>query len=227
MHWLRFLHYWVGAAHFLLEVFQISEINCVGPGKGMYTRLYTEVLNKYHWIESANKIHHSYCDTGLFGISASVPPIKDAHDAVMSIICDQLIQATNRIPQADLDRAKNQLKSSIMMGLESKLVLLEDIGKQVLMKGSVLDPSEIVKRIDSIRGEDVMRAGRRVIFGSEEESPLDFEGCEPRWKRTGNGEPSVVVRGKLFGGDKDPLNKIGKVMEQWGVGKKQKRSFFG
>lgn len=23
-----------------------------GPGKGMYSRLYTDVLNKYHWIES-------------------------------------------------------------------------------------------------------------------------------------------------------------------------------
>lgn len=201
----------------------LSYIN-LGPGKGMYTRLYTEVLNKYHWIESANKIHHSYCDTGLFGISASVPPIKDAHEAVMSIICDQLINATNRIPQSDLDRAKNQLKSSILMGLESKLVALEDIGKQVLLKGSVLDPSEIVRRIDLIEGADVMRAARRVVLGSEEESPLEFEGCEPRWKRTGGGEASVVVRGKLFRGD--PLVKIGKVMEQWGVGRKQKSTSF-
>jgi processing peptidase subunit alpha len=143
----------------------------------------------------------------------------------MSIICDQLIRATNSIPAADLDRAKNQLKSSILMGLESKLVLLEDIGKQVLMKGNVIEPSVIVGRIDALSGEDVKRAARRVILGSDEASTLDFEGCEPKWKRTGGGEPTVVVRGKLFGGEKDPLHKIGKVMRQWGVGKPT--GFFG
>jgi processing peptidase subunit alpha len=27
-----------------------------GPGKGMYTRLYTQVLNQYHWVESCNMV---------------------------------------------------------------------------------------------------------------------------------------------------------------------------
>ena len=45
-----------------------------GPGKGMYTRLYTHVLNRYHWMYSATAFNHAYNDTGLFCISASAPP---------------------------------------------------------------------------------------------------------------------------------------------------------
>ena len=42
-----------------------------GPGKGMYSRLYTNVLNQYGWVESCVSFNHSYTDSGLFGISAS------------------------------------------------------------------------------------------------------------------------------------------------------------
>lgn len=45
-----------------------------GPGKGMYTRLYTNVLNRYHWMYSATAYNHAYADTGLFCIHASAPP---------------------------------------------------------------------------------------------------------------------------------------------------------
>ena len=45
-----------------------------GPGKGMYSRLYLNVLNRYHWIYSATAYHHSYADTGLFCIHGSCHP---------------------------------------------------------------------------------------------------------------------------------------------------------
>ena len=45
-----------------------------GPGKGMYTRLYTNVLNRYHWLYSATAYNHTYIDTGLFCIHASATP---------------------------------------------------------------------------------------------------------------------------------------------------------
>lgn len=187
----------------------------LGPGKGMYTRLYMDVLNRYHWIESANKIHHSYFDTGLFGISVSVPPIKDAHEAILPIICDQLVQATQNISALDLKRAKNQLKSNLLMSLESKLVTLEDLGRQILFRGKAMSSRAVEQRIDSLAAEDLKRAVRRVVFGSNERSPLGFEDCK-EWKRTGDGSATVVVRGHLF--RNDPLLKVDRVLSEWGVG---------
>ncbi len=45
-----------------------------GPGKGMYTRLYTSVLNRHHWMYEATAFNHAYADAGLFCIKSSGPP---------------------------------------------------------------------------------------------------------------------------------------------------------
>lgn len=36
-----------------------------GPGKGMYSRLYRNVLNKYVWARGCTAFHSVYNDTGL------------------------------------------------------------------------------------------------------------------------------------------------------------------
>ena len=41
-----------------------------GPGKGMYSRLYTRVLNRYGWAQNCTAFHSIYNDTGIVGISA-------------------------------------------------------------------------------------------------------------------------------------------------------------
>ena len=45
-----------------------------GPGKGMYSRLYLNVLNRHHWIHHAQAMNVSYSDTGLFYMLASADP---------------------------------------------------------------------------------------------------------------------------------------------------------
>jgi len=40
----------------------------------MYSRLYLNVLNRYHWIYAATAYHHSYSDSGLFCIHSSCHP---------------------------------------------------------------------------------------------------------------------------------------------------------
>ena len=45
-----------------------------GPGKGMFTQLYTNVLNRHHWIYSAIARNHSYIDSGLFALYGSAHP---------------------------------------------------------------------------------------------------------------------------------------------------------
>ncbi|KAJ3388500.1 Mitochondrial-processing peptidase subunit alpha [Lobulomyces angularis] len=193
-----------------------------GPGKGMYTRLYTDVLNRYHWVENCNMVNHSYYDTGLFGISASIPPIVEAHEAIVPILSDQLLLTTHRILPEELDRAKNQLKSNLLMSLESKMVELEDVGRQILVLGKRLDVEDMCLRIDSLTCEDLMRAARRVILGEDLKSTLNFGDESSRhWKRTGNGEPTVVIQGHLF--KKDPLYNVERTLRDWVESKSLKK----
>jgi hypothetical protein len=38
-----------------------------GPGKGMYSRLYEQVLNRHHFVQSALSFNSIYDDTAIFG----------------------------------------------------------------------------------------------------------------------------------------------------------------
>lgn len=48
-----------------------SSFSAGGPGKGMYTRLYREILNKYGWVESAEAFIVCHRDAGILGIDGS------------------------------------------------------------------------------------------------------------------------------------------------------------
>ena len=51
-----------------------------GPGKGMYSRLYNNILNKYDWAESASSFNAIYNDTAIFGIyGTSQQPAHSQH----------------------------------------------------------------------------------------------------------------------------------------------------
>ncbi|TPX67849.1 hypothetical protein SpCBS45565_g03426 [Spizellomyces sp. 'palustris'] len=190
-----------------------------GPGKGMYTRLYTQVLNRYHWVESCNMINFSYLDTGLFGIQAAVPPSPEAHEHIIPILCDQLLRMTTEIGGDELSRAKNQLKSSLLMSLESKVVELEDVGRQVMVHGKRLSVSEMCKRIEMLTAEDLKRVARRVVLGDDTPSPLDFgDEAQKPWKRTGDGNATVLVQGPIF--EKDAFLDMEQHLAAWRIGRK-------
>lgn len=104
-----------------------------GPGKGMYTRLYTNVLNRYHWMYSATAFNHAYNDSGLFCIHASAPPSHVRN--MVEVITKELVVMGSEPGAQELRRAKTQLQSMLLMNLESRPVVFEDIGRQVLATG--------------------------------------------------------------------------------------------
>ncbi|RKP01748.1 hypothetical protein CXG81DRAFT_11623 [Caulochytrium protostelioides] len=167
-----------------------------GPGKGMYTRLFTEVMNRHHWIENCHVVQFSYADSGIFGISAAVPPSRETHASILPVLCDQLVNMTTRIGPDELHRAKNQLKSNILMSLESKLVEVEDLGRQIMAHGRRMSATQIGENIDALTAEDLKRVASRIVFGDQRPSPILIPGgWTTPWTPTGNGGPTVVAQG--------------------------------
>jgi processing peptidase subunit alpha len=108
-----------------------------GPGKGMYSRLYTNILNHFPQIDHCASFHHIYTDSSLFGLFASFVPYTSRNQGntpaqIMPHLVHQLsLLLYQAVPKLELNRAKNQLKSSLMMALESQAVEVEDLGRQV------------------------------------------------------------------------------------------------
>jgi len=135
-----------------------------GPGKGMYTRLYQNILNRYPFVQSANVFTHFYNSTGVFGVYGSAPPTEMG--SLVSAIVDECKKMRVAISDDELSRAKNQLKASLCMNLESRPVLFEDIGRQVLTYGARTEPGELVKQIDAVTSKDINELATTMLKGA-------------------------------------------------------------
>ncbi|XP_067868164.1 mitochondrial-processing peptidase subunit alpha [Heterodontus francisci] len=132
-----------------------------GPGKGMFTRLYLNVLNRHHWMYNATAYHHSYEDTGLLCIHASADP-RQVREMV-EIITREFILMTGSVGEMELERAKTQLKSMLMMNLESRPVIFEDVGRQVLATGVRKLPQELCTLIGEVTAYDIKRVTAKML----------------------------------------------------------------
>ncbi|OQO10305.1 Mitochondrial-processing peptidase subunit alpha [Cryoendolithus antarcticus] len=156
-----------------------------GPGKGMYSRLYTNVLNQYGWVENCMAFNHAYTDSGLFGISAAcgttyVPRMLDTMARELSLLSAET--GLGRLSETEVKRAKNQLRSSLLMNLESRMVELEDLGRQVQVHGRRVPVKEMVANIEAVTIKDLRRVAKQVFSG------------EVRNPGGGSGAPTVVLQ---------------------------------
>ncbi|KAK5047120.1 hypothetical protein LTR84_007063 [Exophiala bonariae] len=156
-----------------------------GPGKGMYSRLYTNVLNQHGWVENCVAFNHSYTDSGLIGVAAACEPGRVGH--MVDVICRELQALTldsgfASLQVAEVNRAKNQLRFSLLMNLESRLVELEDLGRQVQVHGRKVGVKEMCDKIDALTVADLRRVAKQIFTGK-----VDNKGH-------GTGAPTVVIQ---------------------------------
>lgn len=179
-----------------------------GPGKGMYSRLYTNVLNQHHSVDYCAAFHHCYSDSGLFGISASVHP--SFNSSIVHVIARELELCTSSIyqgsvTQPELNRAKNQLKSSLVMALESRLVEVEDLGRQIHAHGKKVTVEEMCEKIDQVDLKTLNRVASRVLRPQK----MQTGGLTTK----GTGQATVVAQGNL-----DNLGNIRELLARRGLG---------
>lgn len=67
------------------------------------------------------------------------------------------------ISDVELSRAKNQLKASLLMNLESRPILFEDIGRQVLTYGARAEPGELVAKIEAVTAADLNKVASTLL----------------------------------------------------------------
>ncbi|KAL0315717.1 UNVERIFIED_CONTAM: Mitochondrial-processing peptidase subunit alpha [Sesamum radiatum] len=150
-----------------------------GPGKGMYSRLYLRVLNEHPQIQSFSAFNSIYNHTGLFGIQATTVRccIRKHHGACIAIwesdfaidaidiaVKELIALATpGQVDKVELNRAKESTKSAILMNLESRMVVSEDIGKQILTYGERTPLGHFLKVVDEITKQDIAKTAQKLL----------------------------------------------------------------
>jgi predicted Zn-dependent peptidase len=81
----------------------------------------------------------------------------------VSIDCAR--QATRDIDEAEIARAKAQLKVALLAALETPGGRIERNARQLLAWGRVIPSEEVVAKVDAVTVDDVRRAGAELLSG--------------------------------------------------------------
>jgi len=127
----------------------------------MSSRLFQEVREKRGLCYTISAFHAPYSDTGMFGIYAGT----DAGDVkeLMKVAVDQTAATAVDITEAEVNRAKAQIKVSLLMALESSGARARQLASQILTYGRPLPIEEMVARIDGVTVESARATGAALM----------------------------------------------------------------
>uniref|UniRef100_A0A8C7FA20 Ubiquinol-cytochrome c reductase core protein 2b n=1 Tax=Oncorhynchus kisutch TaxID=8019 RepID=A0A8C7FA20_ONCKI len=113
----------------------------------------------------ASAFNVNYSDSGLFGVY-TISQSAAAGDVIKAAI-GQVKAVASGVSEADLTRAKTQLKAEYLMSLESSEGLLDAMGSQALARGVYHSPEAIAQMIDSVSATDVANAANKFVSGKK------------------------------------------------------------
>ncbi|KAL2016363.1 hypothetical protein VTK56DRAFT_3821 [Thermocarpiscus australiensis] len=124
------------------------------------------IVHKNDLATSFMSFSTSYSDTGLWGIYLVTDQLSRIDDLVHFALREWSRLAGN-VTEAEVERAKAQLKASILLSLDGTTAVAEDIGRQIVTTGRRMRPGEIERIIDSITEKDVMDFANRKIWDQD------------------------------------------------------------
>jgi predicted Zn-dependent peptidase len=133
-------------------------------GGGMSSRLFQEVREKRGLCYSIYTFHAPYADTGFFGLYTGTDP-ADAPE-MMEVIVDIINESVETLTEAEIARAKAQMKAGLLMALESCSSRAEQLARHILAYGRPLTVEELVARIDAVSVESTRDAARQLLSRS-------------------------------------------------------------
>jgi predicted Zn-dependent peptidase len=146
------------------ENFHAVQILASLLGGGMSSRLFQEVREKRGLCYSIYAFHWSFADTGLFGVHAATG--ADDIDELMPVLLGELERASEDVTEAELSRARAQMRASLLMSLESPAARAGQLARQMLLFGRHIPVDELVARIDAVSVDQVRRLAQSVFTGS-------------------------------------------------------------
>jgi predicted Zn-dependent peptidase len=134
-------------------------------GGGMSSRLFQEVRERRGLCYAIYSSCWALADTGLFGIHAATGP--EVMGKLIDVVGAELVRAAAEKPgEAELARSKAQLKAGLLMGLESSSARAEQMARQLLLFDRLMQPPELIERIDAVTAEAVRELAAKVVSGS-------------------------------------------------------------
>jgi predicted Zn-dependent peptidase len=124
-------------------------------GEGMSSRLYQSIREKHGLGYTVYSSLDLYTDSGTLYMYTACDnaKIERAKDAILHE-CHRLIHSAP-IGKKELERAKAQVRASIIMSLESMSARMQAIGRGLLEEGKIEPVEETISKIDAVTEQEI------------------------------------------------------------------------
>ncbi|KAF3096552.1 hypothetical protein TWF225_007868 [Orbilia oligospora] len=123
-------------------------------------------VHKHHLANSFMSFSTSYSDTGLWGIYLVTDHLSEIDDLVHFALREWTRLATS-VDESEVERAKAQLKASLLLSLDGTTAIAEDIGRQLVTTGRRMTPGEVERVVGAITPKDVMKFAEKHIWDQD------------------------------------------------------------
>jgi predicted Zn-dependent peptidase len=130
-------------------------------GGGMSSRLFQEVREKRGLVYAIYTFASAYRDGGVFGVYAGTG--ADKIEELVPVVCGELQEIAGKVTEAEISRARAQIKAGLLMSLESTMSRAEQLGQHLLLFGRPVSVKEIIARIDEVDSGAVKRAASALF----------------------------------------------------------------
>ena len=131
-------------------------------GGGTSSRLWQTIREERGLAYSVGAGGNTFSDVGVFTIYAGTSP--EHVDEVFDLSLEELRRIVSEtVPEEELQLAKDQAISSILLGLESSSMRAGALARQEIIHGRHLSPAEIVQHLEAVTPEDMQRLAREFF----------------------------------------------------------------
>ena len=142
-----------------------AQVYAMTMGGGMSSRLFQKIREERGLCYSIFAQSGAYEDAGQITLYAGTSAEEIGDLAQLTV--DELKRAADDMSEAEVARARTQIKAGMLMGLESPSSRAERIARLLAIYGRVPAVDEAVARIDAVSTADVRRyAGELTVSGA-------------------------------------------------------------
>ncbi|MCR9152042.1 MAG: insulinase family protein [Rhodobacteraceae bacterium] len=137
-----------------------AQVYATAMGGGMSSRLFQKIREERGLCYAIHAQAGAYADTGMLTIYAGTS--AEEIGALCDLTVAELRRAAEDMSEAEVARARAQMKAGLLMGLESPSARAERMARMLLIHGFVPTVEEAAARIDAVGRADVLAHGERL-----------------------------------------------------------------
>lgn len=142
-------------------------------GGGMSSHLFQEVREKRGLCYSVYSFAQSYADTGLFGFYAGTS--GEEVGQLLPVALGELEKLSGSVSDAELARAKAQMRSTLLMQLESLHSRLEWAAAYLQRFDRIVSPEDLIAKVDALAPADLAAEAEALL----QAGPVALAGLGP------------------------------------------------